>query len=186
MAASSFISLAKKIGLITRLGGWVIGQACTQAAAWVAEGHNIVVRVNISAQQLRRSLVGEVQGALAASKLPAGRLCLEMTESTIMDDVSGSALLLEQLRQMGVQIAIDDFGTGFSSLVHLKRLPIDVLKIDRAFVNGVGVDQESTDIVALNCGLAQTLNLAVVAEGIEAESQTGELIRAGCHRGQGF
>jgi diguanylate cyclase (GGDEF)-like protein/PAS domain S-box-containing protein len=186
LVASSFISLAKKIGLITRLGGWVIGQACTQAAAWVAEGHNIVVRVNISAQQLRRSLVGEVQGALAASKLPAGRLCLEMTESTIMDDVSGSALLLEQLRQMGVQIAIDDFGTGFSSLVHLKRLPIDVLKIDRAFVNGVGVDQESTDIVHSIVGLAQTLNLAVVAEGIEAESQTGELIRAGCHRGQGF
>ena len=87
---------------------------------------------------------------------------------------------------MGVQIAIDDFGTWFSSLVHLKRLPIDVLKIDRAFVNGVGVDQESTDIVHSIVGLAQTLNLAVVAEGIEAESQTGELIRAGCHRGQGF
>ncbi|MDG1410834.1 MAG: EAL domain-containing protein [Acidimicrobiales bacterium] len=186
LAASSFISLAEKIGMISRLGGWVIAQACTQAAAWVAEGHNIVIRVNISAQQLRRSLVGEVQGALAASKLPAGRLCLEMKESTIMDDVSESASLLEQIRQTGVQIAVDDFGTGLSSLAYLKRLPIDILKIDRTFVSSVGVDQESTDIVRSIVGLAQNLNLGVVAEGIEAESQIDELIRVGCHRGQGF
>ncbi len=186
LAAGSFISLAEETGLVVDLGRWVLGQATAQAARWTAEGHDIIMRVNLSARQLREAVVGEVQEALAAVDLPASRLCLELTETTVMDDVQESARILQQFRDLGVQIAIDDFGTGFSSLAYLKRFPVDILKIDREFVDGVGVDPDDTAIVHSIVGLAQTLRLEVVAEGIEDETQVTELVRLGCRRGQGF
>ncbi len=184
--ASGFLSIAEETGLIVSLGRWALGQATMQAAEWLAQGHDMVIRVNISARQLRNALVGEVQEALAAANLPTHRLCLELTETTIMDDVDGSAQVLQQLRKMGVKIAVDDFGTGYSSLPSLKRLPLDILKIDRAIVAGVSVDLDNTDIMRSIVGLAEILGLDVVAEGIENESQLAELVRLGCHRGQGF
>ena len=103
-----------------------------------------------------------------------------------MDDVEESEAILTELHHLGVQLAIDDFGTGFSSLAYLKRFPVQILKIDRTFVDGVGVDPDDTSIVSSIIGLARTLNLDVVAEGIEDATQVGELLRLGCDRGQGF
>jgi diguanylate cyclase (GGDEF)-like protein/PAS domain S-box-containing protein len=186
LTAGSFIGLAEEAGLVVDLGRWVLGQASVQAARWVSEGHDIVTRVNLSARQLRGAIVSEVEEALAASGLRADRLCLELTETAIMNDVAESTRILSRFRDLGVQVAIDDFGTGFSSLAYLKRFPVDILKIDRTFVDGVGSDADDTAIVRSVIGLARTLRLDVVAEGIENETQVEELIRLGCRRGQGF
>ncbi len=186
LAAGSFISLAEETGLVVDLGRWVLGRATDQGAKWVNEGNDIVMRVNLSARQLRPAVVDEVRDALARSGLAAERLCLELTETAIMDDVEESARILQQFRDIGVQVAIDDFGTGFSSLAYLKRFPVDILKIDRTFVDGVGVDPDDTAIVRSIIGLARTLRLEVVAEGIEDPTQIAELVRLGCQRGQGF
>lgn len=142
--------------------------------------------MNLSARQLRAAVVAEVESAGAEAGLPAERLCLEVTETAIMDDVQESARILARFRELGVRIAIDDFGTGFSSLAYLKRFPVDISKIDRTFVDGVGVDPDDTAIVRSVIGLARTLRLDVVAEGIEDAAQVGELLRLGCDRGQGF
>jgi EAL domain-containing protein (putative c-di-GMP-specific phosphodiesterase class I) len=185
-AASSFVSLAEQSGLIIDHGRWALGQATAQAARWVAEGCDIITRVNVSARQFRGALVGEVQEALAAANLSAGRLCLEFAETTIMDDAEESVQLLEQLNDLGVKIGIDGFGTGFSSLAYLKRLRLDTLKMDRTIVAGVGVDSENTAIVRSIIGLAQSLDLELVAEGIETDAELAEVVQLGCHRGQGF
>lgn len=184
--AGSFIGLAEETGLVVNLGRWVLGQATVQGAAWRAAGHDIMTRVNLSARQLRGAVVAEVEEALERAGLPPERLCLELTETAIMDDVQESARILARFRDLGVQVAIDDFGTGFSSLAYLKRFPVDILKVDRTFVDGVGVDPDDTAIVRSIIGLARTLRLDVVAEGIEDAAQAGELVRLGCTRGQGF
>lgn len=186
LAAGSFISLAEETGLVVELGAWVLAQATQQGARWLHDGYGVITRVNLSARQLRGAIVSEVEEALATAGLPADRLCLELTETAIMDDVQESARILGQFRDLGVQVAIDDFGTGFSSLAYLKRFPVDILKIDRTFVDGVGVDPDDTAIVRSVIGLAQTLRLDVVAEGIEDATQLDELVRLGCSRGQGF
>ena len=186
LSAGSFISLAEETGLVVELGRWVLAVATRQAAAWIAAGHDLIVRVNLSARQLRPAIVAEVRGALTDAGLAPERLCLEVTETAIMDDVQESARMLQEFRDLGVLIAIDDFGTGFSSLAYLKRLPVDILKIDRTFVDGVGVDPDDTSIVRSIIGLARTLRLDVVAEGIEDSTQLAELVRLGCSRGQGF
>ena len=186
LTAGLFIGLAEETGLVVDLGRWVLAQATAQAARWVADGHDIVTRVNISARQLRGAIVAEVEDALATSGLRADRLCLELTETAIMNDVAESTRILSRFRDLGVQMAIDDFGTGFSSLAYLKRFPVDILKIDRTFVDAVGADPDDTAIVRSVIGLARTLRLDVVAEGIENGAQVEELIRLGCRRGQGF
>ena len=186
LSAGSFIALAEETGLVVEIGRWVLGVATTKAAEWVAAGHDLIVRVNLSTRQLRPAIVTEVQEALTVAGLAPERLCLEITETAIMDDVQDSARMLQEFRDLGVLIAIDDFGTGFSSLAYLKRLPVDILKIDRTFVDGVGVDPDDTAIVRSIIGLAHTLRLDVVAEGIEDRTQIAELVRLGCSRGQGF
>ena len=186
LTAGAFIALVEETGLVVDVGRWVLGEATMQAARWVRDGHDIIIRVNLSARQLRSAIVGEVQQALSAAALAPERLCLELTETAIMDDVQESARILQEFRDLGVQVAIDDFGTGFSSLAYLKRFPVDILKIDRTFVDGVGVDPDDTAIVRSVIGLARTLRLEVVAEGIEDQTQIAELVRLGCNRGQGF
>ncbi|MEZ5245974.1 MAG: EAL domain-containing protein [Acidimicrobiales bacterium] len=186
LSAGSFIGLAEETGLVVDIGRWVLSVATQQAAVWMAAGHEVITRVNLSARQFRGAVVAEVEAALAEASLPAHRLCLELTETAIMDDVQESASILARFRELGVQIAIDDFGTGFSSLAYLKRFPVDILKVDRTFVDGVGVDPDDTAIVRSVIGLARTLRLEVVAEGIEDAAQVGELLRLGCDRGQGF
>lgn len=183
-----FISLAERVGLIVPIGEWVIQEACRQTAQWRAAGHaGWTTAVNLSAVQFRHSRLPEmIRVALARHALPAGCLVLEVTESTAMADAEASVAVLERLREMGVQIAIDDFGTGYSSLLNLKRLPVHELKIDREFVRELASNTADAAIVSAIVALGKTLNLRIVAEGVETAEQQAFLTRAGCHSMQGF
>ena len=186
--AGAFIELAEETGLIVDLGTWVLHEACRQAGRWRAErAEPFAVRVNLSARQLvQPDLVDVVVEALHASALPASSLCLEITETALMDDPVLALAVLDQLHALGVHLAIDDFGTGYSSLAYLKRFPVDVLKVDRSFVDGLGDDAEDTAIVTAVVSMSRALGLQVVAEGVETERQLDELRRLGCDRAQGF
>ena len=143
--------------------------------------------VNLSARQLAEpALVEMVRGALADTGFPAQRLCLEITESALMSDPRAALPILNDLKALGVRLAVDDFGTGYSSLSYLKRLPVDVLKIDRSFVEGIASDPDDEAIAQAVIALARSLRLDVVAEGIESAEQLETLHRLGCARGQGF
>jgi EAL domain-containing protein (putative c-di-GMP-specific phosphodiesterase class I) len=174
-----------------RLGAWVLGQACAQMAAWRrslgpgAEG--LHVAVNLSARQLSDpELVKTVAAALEGSGLDPSGLYLEITESVLMDDAEAARGTLEALRGLGVRLAVDDFGTGYSSLAYLRRFPVNVLKIDRSFVAGIGTDVDDETIVALVVGLAHSLKLEVVAEGVETKEQLECLRSLGCDVVQGY
>jgi EAL domain-containing protein (putative c-di-GMP-specific phosphodiesterase class I) len=145
------------------------------------------VAVNLSARQLERpDLVERVAAALATAHLQPDALHLEITESILMDNIEQSVETLVALRDLGIKISIDDFGTGYSSLSYLKRLPIDTLKIDRSFINGLGTDPDDTKICQAIISLAVTLHMNVLAEGVENETQLRTLADLGCHFGQGF
>ena len=190
MAPGEFIPLAEETGLIIPLGQWVLEQACLQVAQWNAHfpaSSQLTLSVNLSPRQFQTpSLVEDVARALRNARLPASRLKLEITEGVIMRDVEATIETLWSLKDLGIQLAIDDFGTGYSSLSYLKRLPIDVLKIDRSFVSGIGHSQEDTSIVHAIMALAKSLNLQVTGEGIETPEQAALLGKWGCDRGQGY
>ena len=189
VTAAEFIGVAESSGLILPLGSWVLHQACRDAAQWpaTAGGAYPTVRVNVSARQFDDSgLVADVAAALSDSGLPPSRLCLELTETTLMADIDHTLGVLQQLKATGVQVAIDDFGTGYSSLVYLKRFPVDALKIDRSFVEGMPADAADTAIVAAVCGLAGSLGIEVVAEGVERIEQQRALTAIGVARMQGW
>ena len=185
-----FISVAEDTGLIVPLGAWVLEEACRQAVAWRHEfgaDAPATMSVNLSARQLRQPLlVAHVRRVAEAHGVPPGRLCLELTESAVMEDTELYVELLAALHRLGVRLAIDDFGTGYSSLTYLKRLPVDTLKIDQAFVAGLGCDASDTAIVRSVVALAHALGLQVVAEGVETQSQVDELTALGCDLAQGF
>ncbi len=185
-----FIDAAERTGLVVPLGGWVLAEAARQLAAWRAQGFGgLRVAVNVSAGQLRGGrLLEQYRDALAAAGVADGDagLEIELTEHTLVEDVDDNLRLLEALRAMGVRIAIDDFGTGLSSLAYLKRLPIDKLKIDRSFVAGVTDARGDRAIVAAALSIAQALDLAVVAEGVETEAQRDALRAQGCRLAQGW
>lgn len=185
-----FVPLAEETGLIVPLGRWVLREACRQARAWqpTTPGEPpLVVSVNLSARQFtQRELVDDVAAALAEAGLPPSAVCLEITESVAMEDAVASAGVMEELRRLGVRLAIDDFGTGYSSLGALKTCPVDVLKIDRSFVTGLGTGTQDAAIVRSVIALARTLGMRVTAEGVETAAQAGELGALGCHVGQGF
>ncbi|ARP83805.1 hypothetical protein CAL12_25335 [Bordetella genomosp. 8] len=183
-----FIPLAEKTGLIIQIGDWVLDEACRQMKTWYDAGHTEwSVAVNLSLQQFNHAgLVQAVAGALARHGLPASSLTLEITESTAMRDVESTLVTLRQLHEMGVRISIDDFGTGYSSLMYLKRLPATELKIDRGFVRELQNDTEDAAIVSAIVALGQTLNLQIVAEGVETREQQEFLTRLGCDSLQGF
>jgi len=146
-----------------------------------------MIRVNLSARQIAQpDLVNLVVEALAKGGIESSSLCLEITETALMADPAAGLKVLQDLRSLGVELAIDDFGTGYSSLSYLKRFPVDVLKIDRSFVDGLGDDPEDTAIVTAIISLGRALGLRVVAEGVETERQLAELRRLGCDRAQGF
>jgi EAL domain-containing protein (putative c-di-GMP-specific phosphodiesterase class I) len=143
--------------------------------------------VNLSARQLASpDLVAAVAGALASSAVPASSVYLEITETTLLSQVASNLDTLRSLRDLGVHLAVDDFGTGYSSLSYLRQLPIDSLKIDRSFIDGLGIDSHDTAIVEAVIGLAKVLDLDVVAEGVETRSQLELLREMGCRTGQGF
>ena len=185
---SQFIPVAEDSGLIVSIGDWVLRQACQQLAAWQRESHPpFRVAVNVSARQFERhDLVESVSNALSEYQVSACWLELELTESLVMGDVAGSTKQLQKLRELGVQIAIDDFGTGYSSLAYLQRLPIDRLKIDRAFIKDLGGDPDTSPLAQAIIGLAHTLGMEVVAEGIETTQQLEILGSMGCEIGQGY
>jgi diguanylate cyclase (GGDEF)-like protein/PAS domain S-box-containing protein len=180
-----FIELAEKIGVMRRLGSWVLERSCQEARAWGRGNADPYVSVNVSASQLLEdSFSDEVRDALRSAGLPARRLVLEVTETTLLRDRSGAARRLARLRELGVRIAIDDFGTGYSSLSQLRDLPFDILKIDRSFVEAMA--RERTAFVGLIVQLCRQMNLDTIAEGVESWDQVRELLGHGCHKGQGY
>jgi diguanylate cyclase (GGDEF)-like protein len=183
-----FIPLAEKTGLIIQIGEWVLDEACRQMKVWYQAGFTSwSMAVNLSLQQFNHAgLVQVVRNTLTRHGLPASSLTLEITESTAMRDVESTLATLAQLHEMGVKISIDDFGTGYSSLMYLKRLPATELKIDRGFVRELERDSEDAAIVSAIVALGQTLNLQIVAEGVETREQQEFLTRLGCDSLQGF
>jgi EAL domain-containing protein (putative c-di-GMP-specific phosphodiesterase class I) len=187
---NQFIPLAEETGLIVQLGAQVLEQACLHLADWrkIAPAlSNLQMSVNLSpAQLLHPDVVTTVRCALARAGLPPDALCLEITESVLLEDASLAAAALDTLKSLGVQVALDDFGTGYSSLTYLKRLPVDVLKIDRSFVSGLGSSADDAAIVSIVIQLAQAFAMSTVAEGVETASQARDVEALGCARAQGY
>ncbi len=183
-----FIPIAEETGLIVELGAFVLDDACRQLAEWSARGHDIGnLAINVSAHQFRHpGFVDTVRDTLVRHSIPGGRITLELTESLLMTHADQVAARLEELRGIDVQLSIDDFGTGYSSLSYLRTLPIDELKIDRAFLSDVETDKDSAAIVRAIIALAHSLDLTVVAEGIETIGQLAFLRAHACESGQGF
>ncbi|MEC9482514.1 MAG: EAL domain-containing protein, partial [Halomonas sp.] len=189
VSPADFIPLAERHGLMTALGNWVIERAVAQQASWRASGMpRVPIWVNISALQLiQGDLESRLAAALAQHKVPAQMLGLELTESVLLDERAGDiSPRLEALRAQGHQIAIDDFGTGYSSLAYLKRLPVDKLKLDRAFIRALPEDRADAAIVVAVLAMARGLHLEVVAEGVETQAQCDFLVEHGCPLTQGF
>ena len=182
-----FIPVAEQFGLIGPIGTWVLDQAAAQLARWHAAGHAVTLSVNVSAAQLSDGeFTAHVGRAVARAGIAPEALCLELTESALMHSSEQSLGALNALRDAGHYVAIDDFGTGYSSLAYLKDLPVEILKIDRQFVDGLGTEPDDSAIVASIMSLAHAMGLHVIAEGIETVEQARELSALGCGVGQGF
>lgn len=183
-----FIPIAEQTGLIVPIGRFVLRTATRQAQRWRGQmERDVGISVNLSTRQLRdAALPQDVHDALRDSGLPAGCLTLEVTESMLMEDVEGAIDILSGLRELGVNLSLDDFGTGYSSFSYLRQIPVNEIKIDRSFVSGISREPSSTALARSIVGLADTLGLEVVAEGIEGFVQRDELIRLGCRLGQGY
>jgi diguanylate cyclase (GGDEF)-like protein len=178
-----FIAIAEEIGLIGRIGAWVLKRACLDAVKWPDDIH---IAVNVSPAQFRpRAIVLDVIAALGASDLPANRLELEITEAVLLQDTESNIGILDELRGLGVRIAMDDFGTGYSSLAYLQKFPFDKIKIDRSFVNELD-RPESIAIIRAVTGLGSSLGMQTTAEGVETEEQLQILKKEGCTEVQGY
>jgi len=185
---SKFIPIAEDTGLIAAMGEWVLREACMKSQAWREEGlHPMTVSVNLSARQFhRQNLVETISSIIEETGIDAKCLELEITESVIMQDVEDTVETLKRLKKLGVRLSIDDFGTGYSSLSYLKRFPIEVLKIDQSFVSDITGDSEESSVVSAIIALAHSLDLKVVAEGVETKEQLDFLRGKGCDRIQGY
>jgi diguanylate cyclase (GGDEF)-like protein/PAS domain S-box-containing protein len=187
LAPGAFIPLAEETGLIDPLGRWVLVEACRQAKVWAKERRGLTVSVNLSARQLQRpDFVDDVAELLRDTKLDPSLLVLEITESVLMRDAEESVERLRSLNDLGVRLAIDDFGTGYSSLSYLKRFPVDILKIDRSFVEGLARGAEESALARAIVQIGRSLRLRTVAEGIEDADQLARLRDIGCDFGQGY
>jgi diguanylate cyclase (GGDEF)-like protein/PAS domain S-box-containing protein len=187
VSPGKFIPFAEETGLIEPLGKIVLETACREAVKWQQENQDLVIAVNLSAIQFRNpNLVQDIADVLKRTGLPPQALELEITESAVLGDVNATIATLEELKGLGIRLAIDDFGTGYSNLGHLRRFPVDVLKIDQSFVKGMSGQHDDTPIVEAVVSLAKALNLHVVAEGVETAQQMEQLREMGCHLGQGY
>jgi diguanylate cyclase (GGDEF)-like protein len=191
LSPAKFIPVAEDTGLIVPIGAWVLQEACRQLAAWrrdIPGAGNVSVAVNLSARQLRDDdLLRTVEAALGDNGLPGDTLCLELTESLLIEHPATAASLLETLRRLHVSVSIDDFGTGYSSLAYLKRFPVDCVKIDQSFVAGLGrPDSSDESLVAAIIAMATALGMTTIAEGVETVDQQARLIELGCNLIQGF
>jgi diguanylate cyclase (GGDEF)-like protein/PAS domain S-box-containing protein len=185
-----FVPIAEESGLIGAIGEWVMNEACRQASAWHAQSPDaspLEISVNLSVRQItQRDVAGMIARALRDSGLNPQCLCLEITETAILDDFDAANQALRSLLALGVGMVLDDFGTGYSSLAYLTRLPIRGLKIDRSFINRLGSNARSTAIVTAIVRMAEALSIEVTAEGVETARQIEELQRLDCDRAQGF
>lgn len=189
LAPDAFIGVAESINLAGELGRWVMHAACAEFARWRASGvaQNALLRINVSPVQLVTDGFAEsVADILDEFGLDGSSVCLEITESVVVQDIETTRITLAALKDVGVKLAIDDFGTGYSVLTHLKSLPVDTLKIDRSFVRDLGVDRGDLAIVRAIIALAEAFGLELVAEGVETDTAATTLLRHGCHRAQGF
>ena len=185
----SFIGVAESVNLAGELGRWVMRTACAEFSAWRSRGigTDAVLRLNVSPVQLVADGFAEaVAQTIADHGLSGESVCLEITESIVVQDIETTRITLAALKEVGVQIAIDDFGTGYSVLTHLKSLPVDTLKIDRSFVRDLGASTDDLAIVRTVIALADAFGLEVVAEGVETTGAAQVLLRHGCYRGQGY
>jgi diguanylate cyclase (GGDEF)-like protein/PAS domain S-box-containing protein len=182
-----FIPIAEMSGLIVPIGSWVLREACARAREWQREWPGLTVSVNLSSRQFQQAdLVADVRRALKETGLDPGSLDLEITESSAMQNAEQSIATLSDLKELGVGISMDDFGTGYSSLAYLKRFPIDKIKVDQSFIRDIPDDSDDAAIVTAIIAMARSLQLVVVAEGVETEEQIDFLKQHGCDRMQGF
>lgn len=184
-----FIPLAEETGLILPIGAWVIDQACEQLKEWGRnpKSSRLTLAVNVSSHQFRQSdFVEQVRAKIERSGIDPTRLKLELTESVVLSDVEEAVERMQQLKALGVTLSLDDFGTGFSSLSYLKRLPLNQLKIDQAFVRDIMTDQSDAAIVRAILAMSESLGIDVIAEGVETEEQYAYLLRHGCEFYQGY
>jgi EAL domain-containing protein (putative c-di-GMP-specific phosphodiesterase class I) len=184
-----FIPLAEETGMIVPIGEWVLREACRQAAQWNDRraGKPLTVSVNLSAVQLDQGNLPELVGlVLTETGLPATCLVIELTESLLVDHRPSTLRQLEETKALGVRLAIDDFGTGYSSLAYLRRFPVDIIKIDKSFVDDVGDEPTAAALTLGIIQLGQALNLSTIAEGIEHADQLNELTDGNCEMGQGY
>lgn len=182
-----FIPLAEETGLIIPLGRWVVNRACAQARQWIAAGFDIPVSVNLSAEQLKdKRLVSAVENAVQSNRLSPHSLHIEITESSLMQNLEQNVPILKAINEIGCDFSIDDFGTGYSSLSYLKRLPIRTIKIDRSFIIGLPGDEQDCALVRAILTMAEGLDLQVVAEGADSKEQVEFLHGANCRIIQGF
>ena len=187
ISPSRFVPVAEEAGLVGQIGEWVLNTACRQIREWQDAGHSLQVAVNVSARQFQDYDVAElVMDIMRDTGALAQNLEIELTESAVMSDAEASIVTLERLAALGVQIAIDDFGTGYSSLSYLKRLPLDLLKIDQSFVRDISSDPNDAAIVRAIITLARSLGIMVIAEGVENEAQLAFLNAYGCQYAQGY
>lgn len=189
VSPAQFIPLAEDTGLIVPMGLWVLQTACAQLAAWQNGGltRELAIAVNVSARQFRQpDFVEQVRQALAESGARAGLLKLELTESTVLENVEDAITRMFELKQLGVSFSMDDFGTGYSSLQYLKRLPLDQIKIDQSFVRDSASDPNDAAIVQTIIAMTRAMGLNVIAEGVETGAQRDFLQRNGCHAFQGY
>lgn len=189
ISPGEFIPVMEETGVITMIGEWVLKEACTQICQWKAQlpNHPIHINVNLSARQLaQKNLAQQVKTILTETGLSSQNLRLEITETAIMHNSVEAINVLKELRALGVGLCIDDFGIGYSSLSRLQQLPIDILKIDRSFVQNIGAKGENTEIVRTIIDLAESLNMGIIAEGVETKAQLEGLRELGCNHIQGF
>ena len=187
---SQFIQVAEETGLILPIGRWVLAEACERTQAWQREhpaDPPLAINVNLSRRQLLQAdLIEQIRSILEATGLPPETLQLEITESAILENPAGAVEILRHLKSLDIELCVDDFGTGYSSLSSLQEFPVSVLKIDRSFIRGMGPEGERDEIVRAVVGLAHSLHMQVVAEGVETEGQLERLRAMGCDYGQGY
>jgi EAL domain-containing protein (putative c-di-GMP-specific phosphodiesterase class I) len=190
LTPDQFLPMAEETGIINDVGEAILRTSLAQLGHWrerIDGFADLSISVNVSSRQLLGGgFVDVVTDALAETGVPAGALWLEITETALMTDVKAASVALRNLRGVGLHLAVDDFGTGYSSLTYLKRFPVEAIKVDRSFVNGLGIDNEDSTIVEAVVRLGHSLGLAVVAEGVETPLQLTLLRDLGCDRAQGY
>jgi EAL domain-containing protein (putative c-di-GMP-specific phosphodiesterase class I) len=186
LAPGEFLDVADETGLTREIGDWVLEEACRIAAEWYQMGRPFHVAVNVAAAQLDSEFAQRVAAVLACHDLRPWLLVIELTEHTLLEASDAQVATLVELRSTGVRIALDDFGTAYSSLSHLRRFPVDVVKIDRSFVAGLCHNEQDSAIVRAVVGLSETFRFRVIAEGVETVEQLDEQRVLGCHGAQGF